>query len=703
MMNIYLAVVIITSLMSTTQCKSEFVEETVVVGNSIELICSCRNCSQNRPVWRFNGQTIFADGLIPSDIGFDNVHGVFITDTSSVLKFESSTSENEGNYSCMNGMDNNIYILHVTRPIVYLLCMKSKCPDKLYFDPSLLYEFNCYSDQLSPESTFIWKVNNIKLNGIITDSYYKMHADNTTSIGSTLTTTLHENVKSVSCSLGDATSVIIAEVSDHEDKGGTFAAPIIITIACIAILAGTYTFWRHKNEFLSTISSFLPARNILSNPQHQQEKNIETGLLPEPEAIASHIDLRSFERQNICFRGNISISPTIIQWSGKLEIGKSKKDVIISYIQENEQEEAKELWKICSEAKLTMPEHPNILKTLGHSTYEEIYCLIQDYYGMTSLDFCLATEYSNNPIAISENTVDTSVGYAYGVIEGMAYLDSQQCYHPGLCSRRIMVNSFGICKLYCFCPKTNVNTFLKWIILKDEENVWALPPECQSSGTYSECSDVWSIGFTLCEIFLGDMESLRKYVLLENNEMTKHLEEISKPLQCPEKLWETLKSCLSIGQQDRPTIDAVKTLHLQKSPKIEYLKIKKQQKSSQDDYETVVNQEKSSKTVYGIMNSSQDDNDRVDNQEKSSQDDNEKGDNQEKSWKTGSGLKENQEVNSSKDDYEKVEIKEKPPLGTTEDGDTLSKNQSKVNKVEAIMQGGLTDDSYEDMNVPINK
>lgn len=89
--------------------------------------------------------------------------------------------------------------------------MKSKCPDKLYFDPSLLYEFNCYSDQLSPESTFIWKVNNLKLNGIITDSYYKMHADNTTSIGSTLTTKLHENVKSVSCSLGDATSVIIAE------------------------------------------------------------------------------------------------------------------------------------------------------------------------------------------------------------------------------------------------------------------------------------------------------------------------------------------------------------------------------------------------------------------------------------------------------------------------------------------------------------
>lgn len=58
--------------------------------------------------------------------------------------------------------------------------------------------------------------------------------------------------------------------------------------------------------------------------------------------------------------------------------------------------------------------------------FTEIYCLIQDYYGMTSLDFCLVTEYSNNPIAISENTVDTSVGYAYGVIEGMAYLDSQQ-------------------------------------------------------------------------------------------------------------------------------------------------------------------------------------------------------------------------------------------------------------------------------------
>ncbi|XP_071817741.1 uncharacterized protein [Apostichopus japonicus] len=570
-MNIMCKVLIITSLVVITQCNSEFVEKSVVVGNSIEMICNCRNCSQNRPVWRFNGRTIFADGLKPSDIGLDNVKGVFLTATSSALKIERSITKNKGNYTCKNSMYNIIvYRLHITRPKVFILCGKSKCPDKLLFDPSQVFEFNCYSDQLKPKSTFTWNVNNVTSKGVTTDTFHKLHGDNTTSIGSTLKTSLHEPVSSVSCSLGDASSVIFAHVTEQESNNGTSTALILITILIIALIVGAFVFRKHKNRVLSTLSRCLNTRKSGRTYQNKPKAQIKRRSRFEYEDIAKQIDLRSFDRKSICFRGNISISPTIKQWSGKVNLGgKEKQDVVISFIQDEEPREAKELWKTCSKVKFAIPEHPNILKMIGYSSYEGIFYLIQDYYGMTSLDFCLVTEYSNCSMTETDLSIDACLGYAYDIVKGMAYLDSHRCCHPGLCSRRIMVNSLGICKLYCFCTKTDVDAFLKLILLKDAENAWVLPPECTLPNRYTEASDVWGIGFTFWEIFIGDIESLRKYVLLGNDELKNEMEAVGKPVYCPDQLWEAIKLCFSIRQTDRPTIEALNSI-LQNPSEVEY-------------------------------------------------------------------------------------------------------------------------------------
>lgn len=55
-----------------------------------------------------------------------------------------------------------------------------------------------------------------------------------------------------------------------------------------------------------------------------------------------------------------------------------------------------------------------------------IFYLIQDYYGMTSLDFCLVTEYSNCSMAETDLSIDACLGYAYDIVKGMAYLDSHR-------------------------------------------------------------------------------------------------------------------------------------------------------------------------------------------------------------------------------------------------------------------------------------
>ncbi|PIK48403.1 putative muscle, skeletal receptor tyrosine-protein kinase isoform X2 [Apostichopus japonicus] len=415
-------------------------------------------------------------------------------------------------------------------PKVFILCGKSKCPDKLLFDPSQVFEFNCYSDQLKPKSTFTWNVNNVTSKGVTTDTFHKLHGDDTTSIGSTLKTSLHEPVSSVSCSLGDASSVIFAHVTEQESNNGTSTALILITILIIALIVGAFVFRKHKNRVLSTLSRCLNTRKSGRTYQNKPKAQIKRRSRFEYEDIAKQIDLRSFDRKSICFRGNISISPTIKQWSGKVNLGgKEKQDVVISFIQDEEPREAKELWKTCSKVKFAIPEHPNILKMIGYSSYEGIFYLIQDYYGMTSLDFCLVTEYSNCSMTETDLSIDACLGYAYDIVKGMAYLDSH----------------------------------------RDAENAWVLPPECTLPNRYTEASDVWGIGFTFWEIFIGDIESLRKYVLLGNDELKNEMEAVGKPVYCPDQLWEAIKLCFSIRQTDRPTIEALNSI-LQNPSEVEY-------------------------------------------------------------------------------------------------------------------------------------
>lgn len=57
-------------------------------------------------------------------------------------------------------------------------------------------------------------------------------------------------------------------------------------------------------------------------------------MLLENDGLDDNIDLRIFDRKSICFRGNISISSTIMQWSGKINIDDdTKEDVLISFVQ----------------------------------------------------------------------------------------------------------------------------------------------------------------------------------------------------------------------------------------------------------------------------------------------------------------------------------------------------------------------------------
>nr|AXU40276.1 Neuropeptide precursor 20 [Apostichopus japonicus] len=87
-------------------------------GQSISLECDFKPEDTGKPVWRFNGKTIFADSVDAYELGISNVHGEFINNSHTFLNIQHVQAENEGNYICLfNGTVQVGYTLHVIDPI----------------------------------------------------------------------------------------------------------------------------------------------------------------------------------------------------------------------------------------------------------------------------------------------------------------------------------------------------------------------------------------------------------------------------------------------------------------------------------------------------------------------------------------------------------------------------------------------------------
>lgn len=91
-----------------------FLTKRIPTGQTILLECDFKPEDTGKPVWRFNGKTIFADSVDAYELGISNVHGEFINNSHTFLNIQHVQAENEGNYICLfNGTVQVGYTLHV--------------------------------------------------------------------------------------------------------------------------------------------------------------------------------------------------------------------------------------------------------------------------------------------------------------------------------------------------------------------------------------------------------------------------------------------------------------------------------------------------------------------------------------------------------------------------------------------------------------
>ncbi|PIK42804.1 hypothetical protein BSL78_20350 [Apostichopus japonicus] len=237
---------------------------------------------------------------------------------------------------------------------------------------------------------------------------------------------------------------------------------------------------------------------------------------------------------------------------------------MISYVEGDAPVEAKRLWKTCSDSRLSISEHPNLLKTIGYCKCDGLLFIINDYFEMNTLDNFLVSEYSN-----FETSGDDYTGYALDIIDGMEYLDSvalawlvvwwalnKMCSSRS-CAKRIVVNHLGICKLYDFCPSKQARDFLEIFLKEDREFEYRLAPEIPHCDDYPSSCDVWGVGMTLWELFFGGHTQIYGIIHMDGYETKKHLDMIQPPLSVRKK---SMKMCLSKECDDRPTMNELKYL-----------------------------------------------------------------------------------------------------------------------------------------------
>ncbi|XP_071816857.1 muscle, skeletal receptor tyrosine protein kinase-like isoform X3 [Apostichopus japonicus] len=222
--------------------------------------------------------------------------------------------------------------------------------------------------------------------------------------------------------------------------------------------------------------------------------------------------------QNISFIKQIDSLPGICKWTGTLSCSEGERlNVTISYVDGATPKETKSLWHNIIDTKIKLLNHINVLKTLGYCQHEGLTYMIEECFEMKSLNLHLMSDYANIGAVMHETSVVETLQYGLGIVSGMEFLAFQA----------------------------------------DDNTSWSLAPECKSSLNYTECSDVWAVGITFWEIFIGS-ETLKEIVTLHENEMFRQLTVILQTSHLPRELSSIMRMCLTHSCNERPSIRDIK-------------------------------------------------------------------------------------------------------------------------------------------------
>ncbi|XP_053565666.1 protein-tyrosine kinase 6 [Bombina bombina] len=202
----------------------------------------------------------------------------------------------------------------------------------------------------------------------------------------------------------------------------------------------------------------------------------------------------------------------------------------------------------------------SFLKTLHHRNLLSLYavCSVGDpYYIVTELmpkgdllNFLRDGE--GNRLA-----VDALLDIALQIVEGMHYLETQNCIHRDLAARNVLVGHNNLCKVADFglarivkddfYLSNSIEVPYKWTAL-----------EALLYGRYTTKSDVWSYGILLYEIISRGMIP---YAGMSNPELIPYLQNgqrMSAPPNCSKNIYNIMLECWKDDPKERPNFSILR-------------------------------------------------------------------------------------------------------------------------------------------------
>ncbi|KAM4622238.1 protein-tyrosine kinase 6 [Discoglossus pictus] len=153
--------------------------------------------------------------------------------------------------------------------------------------------------------------------------------------------------------------------------------------------------------------------------------------------------------------------------------------------------------------------------------------------------------------------VDGLLDITQQIVDGMHYLESQNCIHRDLAARNILVGNNNICKVADFGLARIVKEDFYVSNSIEVPYKWTAP-EALAFGRYSIKSDVWSFGILMYEIMSRGMNL---YPGLSNTEILPYLQEgkrLNAPPDCSKKLYSVMLECWKHDPKDRPSFSNLK-------------------------------------------------------------------------------------------------------------------------------------------------
>ncbi|XP_067226516.1 protein-tyrosine kinase 6b [Chanodichthys erythropterus] len=166
--------------------------------------------------------------------------------------------------------------------------------------------------------------------------------------------------------------------------------------------------------------------------------------------------------------------------------------------------------------------------------------------------------------------MESLIDMAAQVADGMAYLEASHSIHRDLAARNVLVGEGYLCKIADFGLARVIK---EPVYVSDDKKIpykWTAP-EAISRGHFSSKSDVWSFGILLYEIVTRGGVPYPGYQPGEVYSLVaeRHYRMPSPP-DCPQVIYNIMRSCWRIDPGDRPTFDALR-LELDQATQYEVL------------------------------------------------------------------------------------------------------------------------------------